>query len=114
MLELYASSWRHYYKHLYMHMREKSLRLQIHPTLLRWYIMAGLPALRFTAPQLPMLCPPLPWVDPQRQSFAGFLCSQDYASKLVRANARFRGRRLGVTYLEGVPRKEVSSIFRFR
>lgn len=81
------------------------MRSQIHPVLLRWFHLSGLPPMRFLASQLPMLCPPLPWVNPERQSVAGFLFSQDYASKLVRND--FADHRLGAPYLTGLSRKEV-------
>ncbi len=47
-----------------------SFFFQVHPTLLKWYRSTGNPPLMFEVSELPMLCPPIPWVDTKR---AGYL-----------------------------------------
>lgn len=44
--------------------------IRVHSTLLKWYRACGNPPLMFEVTELPMLCPPIPWVDTKR---AGYL-----------------------------------------
>uniref|UniRef100_A0A5K3FZY5 RPOL_N domain-containing protein n=2 Tax=Mesocestoides corti TaxID=53468 RepID=A0A5K3FZY5_MESCO len=52
--------------------------IRVHPTLLRWYRAAGHPPLVFDATELPMLCPPIPWIDTKR---AGYLLASSKIAK---------------------------------
>ncbi|VEL39579.1 unnamed protein product [Protopolystoma xenopodis] len=47
-------------------------QLKVHPLIIKWYHDAGATRLSFQPTELPMLCPPLPWVD---LSDAGYLLS---------------------------------------
>uniref|UniRef100_A0A183AYT0 DNA-directed RNA polymerase n=1 Tax=Echinostoma caproni TaxID=27848 RepID=A0A183AYT0_9TREM len=55
--------------------------IKIHPTLFNWYRDANYPPLSFHPAELPMLCPPIPWVSTRD---AGYLMSRNYATRLIR------------------------------
>ncbi|CAH8472575.1 unnamed protein product [Heterobilharzia americana] len=63
---------------------EVTNEIKVHPTLINWYKDADYPPLSFHPCALPMLCPPVPWIN---LNDAGYLISRNYATRLIRCNS---------------------------
>uniref|UniRef100_A0A0R3SKW1 DNA-directed RNA polymerase n=1 Tax=Hymenolepis diminuta TaxID=6216 RepID=A0A0R3SKW1_HYMDI len=63
--------------------------IRVHPILLKWYKASGRHAsLVFNPTELPMLCPPLPWIDTKQ---GGYLLSSSDATRFIRKTTYFPG-----------------------
>nr|VZI40702.1 unnamed protein product [Spirometra erinaceieuropaei] len=67
---------------------ESRYEIKVHPTLLKWYRLVGHMPLQFEVTELPMLCPPIPWIDTDR---AGYLLASSDATRLIRRPNYFYG-----------------------
>ncbi|VDK23199.1 unnamed protein product [Taenia asiatica] len=68
---------------------EARYEIRVHPTLLKWYSASDCSSsLMFNPAELPMLCPPLPWVDTKH---AGYLLSSNDATRFIRKTNYFPG-----------------------
>ncbi|CAH8475049.1 unnamed protein product [Schistosoma guineensis] len=63
---------------------EVTNEIKVHPTLINWYRDADYPPLSFHPCALPMLCPPVPWIN---LDDAGYLISRNYATRLIRCTS---------------------------
>nr|CAH8822884.1 unnamed protein product [Trichobilharzia regenti] len=63
---------------------EVTNEIKVHPTLINWYKDADYPPLSFHPCALPMLCPPVPWIN---LNDAGYLISRNYSTRLIRCNS---------------------------
>ncbi|KAH8850588.1 DNA-directed RNA polymerase, mitochondrial [Schistosoma japonicum] len=63
---------------------EVTNEIKVHPTLINWYRDAGYPPLSFHPCALPMLCPPIPWINLMD---AGYLISRNYSTRLIRSSS---------------------------
>ncbi|KAL5109233.1 DNA-directed RNA polymerase mitochondrial [Taenia crassiceps] len=68
---------------------EARYEIRVHPTLLKWYSASDRSSpLMFNPAELPMLCPPLPWIDTKH---AGYLLSSNDATRFIRKTNYFPG-----------------------
>ncbi|VDM19202.1 unnamed protein product [Hydatigera taeniaeformis] len=68
---------------------EARYEIRVHPTLLKWYNASDrFTPLTFSPTELPMLCPPLPWVN---TNHAGYLVSSNNATRFIRKTNFFPG-----------------------
>ncbi|KAM7536175.1 hypothetical protein Aperf_G00000090814 [Anoplocephala perfoliata] len=68
---------------------EARYEIRVHPTLLKLYKASGRQAnLVFNPTEVPMLCPPLPWIDTKQ---GGYLLSSSDATRFIRRTTYFPG-----------------------